>query len=51
MTINTPPLSTQQGTQTTEKEEIWSGILKGVASSKMVPSKKVLILGSMQMTM
>ncbi|KAI8379892.1 dynein light intermediate chain-domain-containing protein [Choanephora cucurbitarum] len=45
MTINTPPLSTQQGTQTTEKEEIWSGILKGVASSKMVPSKKVLILG------
>ncbi|KAI9263502.1 dynein light intermediate chain-domain-containing protein [Helicostylum pulchrum] len=28
-----------------EKDEIWSGILKGVASSKMVPTKNVLILG------
>ncbi|KAI8058955.1 dynein light intermediate chain-domain-containing protein [Gilbertella persicaria] len=43
MTISTPP--TQQGTQTSEKEEIWSTILKGVASSKMVPSKKILVLG------
>ncbi len=29
-----------------EKDEIWSGILKGVASSKMVPTKNVLILGT-----
>lgn len=28
-----------------EKDEIWSGILKSVASSKMVPTKNVLILG------
>jgi hypothetical protein len=28
-----------------EKDEIWSGILKTVASSKMVPTKNVLILG------
>lgn len=28
-----------------EKEEIWSTILQTVASSKMVPSKNVLILG------
>ncbi|KAI8143883.1 dynein light intermediate chain-domain-containing protein [Fennellomyces sp. T-0311] len=28
-----------------EKDEIWSSILKGVASSKMVPTKNVLILG------
>ncbi|GAA5814649.1 hypothetical protein MFLAVUS_008148 [Mucor flavus] len=28
-----------------EKDEIWSGILRGVASSKMVPTKNVLILG------
>lgn len=28
-----------------EKDELWSGILKGVASSKIVPTKNVLILG------
>ncbi|KAI8072803.1 hypothetical protein BC940DRAFT_344177 [Gongronella butleri] len=28
-----------------EKDEIWSTILKGVASSKIVPTKNVLILG------
>jgi dynein light intermediate chain 1 len=28
-----------------EKEEIWSTILTGVASSKMVPTKKILVLG------
>ncbi|KAI9023669.1 dynein light intermediate chain-domain-containing protein [Phycomyces nitens] len=34
------------GTQTNpERDEIWSTILKGTASSKMVPSKNVLILG------
>ncbi|KAI9319808.1 dynein light intermediate chain-domain-containing protein [Dichotomocladium elegans] len=35
------------GTQTvgSEKDEIWSGILKSVASSKLVPSKNVLVLG------
>lgn len=44
MTINLPQ-GQQQGTQTMEKEEIWSTILTGVASSKMVPTKKVLVLG------
>ncbi|KAF7721649.1 hypothetical protein EC973_004325 [Apophysomyces ossiformis] len=29
----------------TEKDEIWSAILKGVASSKMVHTKNVLVLG------
>ena len=43
MTISPP--SGQQGTQTVEKEEIWSTILTGVASSKMVPTKKLLVLG------
>lgn len=28
-----------------ETEEIWSSILKGVASSKIVPTKNLLILG------
>ncbi|KAL9554505.1 hypothetical protein PS6_003375 [Mucor atramentarius] len=28
-----------------EKDDLWSGILKGVASSKIVPTKNVLILG------
>ncbi|CAO3600452.1 unnamed protein product [Absidia cylindrospora] len=28
-----------------EKDEIWSTILKGVASSKMVPTKNILLLG------
>ncbi|CEP17875.1 hypothetical protein [Parasitella parasitica] len=28
-----------------EKDELWSGILKGVASSKIVPTKNILILG------
>ncbi|KAI9027143.1 dynein light intermediate chain-domain-containing protein [Phycomyces nitens] len=32
-------------TQAPEKDEIWSTILRGVASSKMVPTKNVLILG------
>lgn len=36
------------GTQASEKEEIWSAILKGVASSRMVPTKNVLILGDPQ---
>lgn len=34
------------GTQTTENVEIWSTILTGVASSKMVPTKKLLVLGN-----
>ncbi|KAI7862405.1 dynein light intermediate chain-domain-containing protein [Spinellus fusiger] len=39
--------SSRQPTQNqgTEKDEIWSTILKGVASSKMIPTKNVLILG------
>ncbi|KAI8983028.1 dynein light intermediate chain-domain-containing protein [Pilobolus umbonatus] len=37
--------STQNTSQAPEKEEIWSTILTGVASSKMVPTKKVIILG------
>ncbi|KAI9361134.1 dynein light intermediate chain-domain-containing protein [Pilaira anomala] len=32
-------------TQTVENVEIWSTILTGVASSKMVPTKKLLVLG------
>ena len=28
-----------------QKEEIWSSILKKVASSKITPSKSILILG------
>lgn len=36
---------TTNGTQTTENVEIWSTILTGVASSKMVPTKKLLVLG------
>jgi dynein light intermediate chain 1 len=48
MTIATPT-NGGQSTQTTpvavEKEEIWSTILTGVASSKMVPTKKLLVLG------
>ncbi|CAO3628562.1 unnamed protein product [Cunninghamella echinulata] len=37
---------TATATQTSsEKDEIWSTILKGVASSKMVPTKNILILG------
>lgn len=45
MTITAPVNG--QGTQTVpEKEEIWSTILTGVASSKMVPTKKILILGT-----
>ncbi|GAA5807691.1 hypothetical protein MFLAVUS_001065 [Mucor flavus] len=32
-------------TQTVESVEIWSTILTGVASSKMVPTKKLLVLG------
>ncbi|CAG8677535.1 3533_t:CDS:2, partial [Funneliformis mosseae] len=30
-----------------ESEEIWSSILQGVASSKIVPTKSLLILGSL----
>jgi hypothetical protein len=29
-----------------ETEEIWSSILQGVASSKIVPTKNLLVLGS-----
>ncbi|KAG0747758.1 hypothetical protein G6F57_006400 [Rhizopus arrhizus] len=36
-------MAQQQGTA--EKEEIWSTILSNVASSKMVPTKRVLVLG------
>lgn len=45
MTIAAP--TTGQGTQTmpVESNEIWSTILTGVASSKMVPTKKLLVLG------
>ena len=35
----------QQSTSIPEKDEIWSSILKSVASTKMVPTKNVLILG------
>jgi hypothetical protein len=45
MTINAPP-PPSQGTQTIEKDEIWSTILTGVASSKMVPTKKLIVLGN-----
>ncbi|KAI9482767.1 MAG: dynein light intermediate chain-domain-containing protein [Benjaminiella poitrasii] len=44
MSTTVATMTTGQGT-TTEKDEIWSTILTGVASSKMVPTKKVLILG------
>ncbi|KAI8088769.1 dynein light intermediate chain-domain-containing protein [Halteromyces radiatus] len=38
--------TTSSSTQTSsEKDEIWSTILKGVASSKMVPTKNILLLG------
>ncbi|KAI7882676.1 dynein light intermediate chain [Lichtheimia hyalospora FSU 10163] len=39
------PSGTATQTNATEKDEIWSSILKGVASSKMVPTKNVLVLG------
>lgn len=42
MTISVP-ITQQQGT--TEKEEIWSTILSNVASSRMVPTKRMLVLG------
>ncbi|KAI9322309.1 dynein light intermediate chain-domain-containing protein [Dichotomocladium elegans] len=42
-TTATPGTSTQAIGP--EKDEIWSGILKGVASSKMIPTKNVLVLG------
>lgn len=42
---NNGQLQPQQNFFIPEKDEIWSGILKGVASSKMVPTKNVLILG------
>jgi len=32
---------------TSETGEIWSSILQGVASSKIVPTKNLLILGSL----
>ncbi|KAI8389480.1 dynein light intermediate chain-domain-containing protein [Blakeslea trispora] len=35
----------QQNPSIPEKDEIWSSILKNVASTKMVPTKNVLILG------
>lgn len=40
------PSGTATQTNATEKDEIWSSILKGVASSKMVPTKNVLVLGN-----
>lgn len=43
MTISVP-ITQQQGT--TEKEEIWSTILSNVASSRMVPTKRMLVLGT-----
>ncbi|KAI8640521.1 dynein light intermediate chain-domain-containing protein [Parasitella parasitica] len=45
--VSTQSNLTQQYQRTfmPEKEELWSGILKGVASSKIVPTKNVLILG------
>lgn len=47
--VSTTSIMTNNNNQTTslipEKDEIWSGILKTVASSKMVPTKNVLILG------
>ncbi|KAI7898319.1 dynein light intermediate chain-domain-containing protein [Cokeromyces recurvatus] len=45
-TATTATTTTTAATTTAnEKDEIWSTILTGVASSKMVPTKKVLILG------
>ncbi len=45
-TATTATTTTAAATTTAnEKDEIWSTILTGVASSKMVPTKKVLILG------
>ncbi|KAI8056302.1 dynein light intermediate chain-domain-containing protein [Gilbertella persicaria] len=38
-------LTQQQQSFIPEKDEIWSSILKSVASTKMVPTKNVLILG------
>ncbi|KAF7731782.1 hypothetical protein EC973_008297 [Apophysomyces ossiformis] len=50
-TTTIPSTSPQAQSTTTashtnpDKDEIWSTILKGVASSKMVPTKNVLVLG------
>lgn len=44
-TSNTQP----QGTP--EKEEIWSTILSTVASSRMVPTKRVLVLGTSKISL
>lgn len=44
-TQSTTSVAPGQAIPTSEKDEIWSGILKGVASSKMVPTKNVLVLG------
>ncbi|KAG1176742.1 hypothetical protein G6F70_003260 [Rhizopus microsporus] len=44
MTISIQQQQQQQQHQT-EKEEIWSTILSNVASSRMVPTKRVLVLG------
>jgi dynein light intermediate chain 1 len=43
--VSTTSIAGQQQVYIPEKDEIWSGILKGVASTKMVPTKNVLILG------
>lgn len=45
MTISAQPPPSTAGTQTSATDEIWSTILTGVASSKMVPTKKILVLG------
>ncbi|KAG0737946.1 hypothetical protein G6F57_011054 [Rhizopus arrhizus] len=45
--VSTTSIAGQQQVYIPEKDEIWSGILKGVASTKMVPTKNVLILGEM----
>ncbi|SAL98313.1 hypothetical protein [Absidia glauca] len=43
---STSTQATTNGTPvSSEKDEIWSTILKGVASSKMVPTKNILLLG------
>ncbi|KAG0190547.1 hypothetical protein DFQ28_001912 [Apophysomyces sp. BC1034] len=52
-TTTTSAISTQTQLTTSvsqtnaDKDEIWSTILKGVASSKMVPTKNILILGNL----
>jgi dynein light intermediate chain 1 len=44
--VSTNSIATGTHLTIPEKDEIWSGILKGVASSKIVPTKNVLVLGN-----